>query len=145
MADECIAPVALERLAPLLADGQNLHRLAVTGEPVSRLARKLGDGGVEAAAKPAFRGHHHKQVDLVAARARKETRRPGRTRGRLRQPRHDGGEAFGIGPRRLGRVLGAAQLGGGDHLHRLGDLAGRFDRRDPVLEGLQTGHARVSL
>ena len=33
---------------------------------------------------------------------------------------------------KLRRAQDAAQFGRGDHLHRLCDLAGRFDRRDPV-------------
>ena len=40
------------------------------------------------------------------------------------------------GERGLGGHLRPAQLGRGDHLHRLGDLLGRLDRGDPVLEVL---------
>ena len=38
--------------------------------------------------------------------------------------------------RGLGRILCTAKLGCRDHLHGLGDLLGRFDRGDPVLEVL---------
>ena len=39
-------------------------------------------------------------------------------------------EALGVGTQRNGSLLGAAHFGGGDHLHRLGDLGGVLDRLD---------------
>ena len=46
-------------------------------------------------------------------------------------------EAQGVGTRRDRRFLRTAQLGGGDHLHRLGDLLRRLHRADADLEGFQ--------
>src|SRR5690606_20749580 len=37
-------------------------------------------------------------------------------------------------------LLGAAQLAGCHHLHRLRDLLGRFDRVDPNAQGLEARH-----
>src|SRR6185369_5658016 len=49
-------------------------------------------------------------------------------------------EPFGIRPAGFGGHLRTAQLGGGDHLHRLGDLLGRLHRGDADLEGFEAGH-----
>ena len=45
-----------------------------------------------------------------------------------------------IGARRLGRRLGAPELGRRDHLHGLGDLLRRLDGGDAVSQVLQRGH-----
>ena len=46
-------------------------------------------------------------------------------------------------PRRLRRVLSAAQLGRGDHLHRLGDLPRRLYRGDAVAHVFEARHRRL--
>jgi len=50
------------------------------------------------------------------------------------------GELGGIGARALRRLLRAAQLRGRDHLHRLGDLLGGADGRDPFAQRLEARH-----
>jgi hypothetical protein len=50
------------------------------------------------------------------------------------------GDLGGIGPRRLRPALGAAQLGGGHHLHRLRDLLGVLHRPDAPAENAQGAH-----
>ena len=52
------------------------------------------------------------------------------------QRRQHPAHAFGIGTRRFRRFLGPPQLRRRHHLHGLGDLLGRLDRGDPVLEVL---------
>ena len=49
--------------------------------------------------------------------------------------------ALGIGARGLGRRLRAAQLGGRDHLHGLGDLLRRLGGGDADAHVLEAGHA----
>jgi len=76
------------------------------------------------------------QVDLVLAGARQQRRRAGAA-GAGRQAGHHPLQPLGIGTAVLRRVLRPAQLGGGDHLHRLGDLLRRLHRADADLEGLE--------
>jgi hypothetical protein len=52
MADQVVAPVAPQLLAALLADGEDLDRLALGQQPVGLGPRQLDDGRVEAAARP---------------------------------------------------------------------------------------------
>jgi hypothetical protein len=131
-----VRKLALERRAALLADEVEFDRLALR----LQLAR-LGLGGldevrVEAAAQPLVGVHHHKEIALVRARTGQQAR-GGIARHLAREARHHRGKARGIGPRRLGRSLGTAQLGRRDHLLGLGDLLGRLDRVDPALEFLE--------
>ena len=60
-----------------------------------------------------------------------------RRRGEVREHR---GHALGVGPRGLGRLLRAAQLGRGDHLHRLRDLLRGLHGGDADLEVLEARH-----
>jgi hypothetical protein len=60
---------------------------------------------------------------------------------RRRQRRQHPLHALGIGARRLGLLLRAAQLRGRDHLHRRGDLLRRFDAVDAVAQAFRLGIA----
>jgi len=57
-----------------------------------------------------------------------------------RQRRQDLVHGVGIGPCRHGLVLRAPQLGGGHHLHCLGDLLRRLDASDPEAKAFEAGH-----
>src|SRR5690606_30050446 len=52
----------------------------------------------------------------------------------------DRGHLLRIGPGALGLVLGALQLGRGDHLHGLRDLLRGFHASDPIAHFLEAGH-----
>jgi len=73
-------------------------------------------------------------VHLVPARAGEERRRIGPPLVSGGQRCENAAHPLGIGARGNRRILGAAKLGRGHELHRLGDLLGRLDRGDPVLE-----------
>ena len=136
---------ALQDRAALLADQVETHVLALRDQFVRLEARGADDVGVERTRQTTLRRRDHQQMLLVATGAREQfgaARADGDLR---RQARHHGIQPLGIGPAGLSRHLRATQLGGGDHLHRLGDLLGRFDRGDPVLECLEAGHLFQSL
>src|SRR6056297_2083478 len=143
MADERLAPVAAKLFAALLADGEDLHRLALGRELVRPDARDLHDRRVESAAKAALGGHHHEKMRLVVPGAREKLRRAFRPADRLSEAGDHRIEPLRVGTRRLGGLLRAAQFRRGDHLHRLGDLPGRLDRVDPVLEVLEAWHVAL--
>ncbi len=127
---------APELVVALLADAENLDRLALLRERVGAIARQAHDRSVESAAKPALAGADHEQVRLARAAAGKQRRRLRA----LRDPAGEIGEHqldfLGVGTRRLDRALRAAQLRHGDHLHGLGDLLRRLDGGDPVSQVL---------
>ena len=126
---------------PLRPTRQDLDRLACRKQPVGFVAGQPRNAGVEAAGKAALAGRHDQKVHLVAAGAAEQRRR-------VRAALIGGAErastrvhALGIGPRGDRGVLRPAQLRRRHQLHRLGDLLGRFDRGDPVLEVFKRGHA----
>ena len=141
---EILAIIALHRVPALLADGDDLDRLAL-GEQVRRLGLgELGDVGVEATAQATFGGHHHQKMHLVLARPGQKPRRVLGVPHRGRELFHHRVEAFGVRPRHFRGLLSAAKLRRGDHLHGLRDLAGLFDRRDPVFQVLEIRHCLIS-
>jgi hypothetical protein len=140
MVHEPVGIVALQLLAALLADGDDLHRLALAFELHDLLARQLDDRGVEAAAQTALGGADQQQMHLVVAGALQQRRRGRAVLGGAGEIRQHAFHLLGIGTRGLGGLLGAAKLRRRDHLHRLGDLPRRLDRVDAVLEVLEARH-----
>jgi hypothetical protein len=123
-------------IVALAANGQDLDRLALRNELGGMVTRQARDGGIEATGQAAFTGGDHQQMHLVSTRAAEQ-------HGGVFLPIIDGAQrrqnlahAFGIGTGSLRCFLGTAELGRRHHLHGLGDLLGRFDRVDPVLEVL---------
>ena len=132
MIDDVAAIKPLQNVVALLADGEDLDRLAVGEKLVGMLAGELGDLRVEAAAQAALGGANDEQMDLVPAGAGEQGRR-------VIAPRHGGGEigehrghALRIGARGDRCFLGAAQFRRRHHLHGLGDLARRLHRGDAI-------------
>ena len=144
MADEIIRKVALEHVAAFLADREDLDRLAFALELERMVLCETRDVTVEAPAEAPFGCQHHQQLHLIAARSGQQFRRAVAFANRRRELCHHGVEPFGIGTRVLGSFLGAAQFCCRDHLHRLGDLAGRLDRLDPVFKVLEIWHCPIS-
>ena len=132
--DDEAAIEPLQDIISLLADSQDLHRLALCHQPVGMLARQPRDRGIEAAAQAAFGGAHDKQMRLVLAVAGEERRRVIAAFHRGREIGQHDRHALRIGTRGNGRFLSAAQFRCRHHLHRLGDLARRFHRRDAISE-----------
>ena len=127
-----IGIVPAQLFAALLAHGQDLHGLAACLQIGDPAAHQTHDRRVEATAQPPLGRQHHQKVGLIGPGARQKTRGTVGIADRGGEAAHDGIHPLGIGATGLRRILRAAQFGGGDHLHRLGDLAGRFDRLDPV-------------
>ena len=144
VADEDAAEVAAQLLAALLADGQDLDGLALGEEAGGVGAREADDRRVEAAAEAALGGRDDQQVGVGAAGAAEQARRRGARGDAGGEVAEDGFHAAGIGPGGLGGLLGAAQLGGRHHLHRLGDLARGLHAGDADLQVLEARHARLS-
>ena len=138
--DDLFAELATQDVVTLFADADDLDRLAGAHQRVGLVAREPGDRRVERAAQAALAGRDDEQVGLVAARPQQQGRGIGIGAEASREARQHLLHALGIGTRRLGRRLGAPQLRGGDHLHRLGDLLRRLDGGDAVSEVLQRGH-----
>ena len=140
MARQQPVQVAAQLLAALLADGEDLDRLALGEKPQDVRPGETDDRGIEAAAEAALGGGDDQQMHLGLAGAAEQPRR-------RRAGRDAGGEVgehrlhpLGVGPRRLGGLLGAAKLGRRHHLHRLGDLARGLHAGDADLEVLQARH-----
>src|SRR5690606_5524846 len=93
----------------------------------------------EAAAQAALGGHDDEQVRLIPAGAHQQLRRVLGIGAPAEIAEH-GVHALRIRAGGGGCLLGAAQLGCGDHLHRLGDLPRRLDRGDAVAEVFETWH-----
>src|SRR3546814_18237419 len=66
--------VATQLVAALLADAENLHRLAGGGQFLDLAAGELDDRRVEGAAQAALGGGDHQQMHLVLAGADQQTR-----------------------------------------------------------------------
>jgi len=69
-------------------------------------------------------------MNLIPAGAGQQRRGAGRTRSSRRDIGNHRVHLLGVGSRRFGSGLRAAQLGSRDHLHRLGDLLRRLGRGD---------------
>src|SRR5208282_5274350 len=67
--DDVRAVIAPELIAPLAPDAEDLHASALLEERADEPARLAHDRGVEAAAKPAVRGHDDDEMDVVLLRA----------------------------------------------------------------------------
>ncbi len=126
--------VAAQDVETLLADADDLDRLALALELADVVARKTRDLAVEAAAKAALGGADDEQMRVVLAGAGHQRRRVAAAADRLGDVGEHRAHALRIGTRGLGGLLRATQLRRGDHLHRLGDLLRRLDRGDPVAE-----------
>ena len=133
---------AVDDRATLAPDEVEQHLLAVQFQ-LARLGEgSLDDVGVERAGQTPVGVGDDQQVHLILAGSCEQRRRAfARTACDL------GGEAgdhrfqpAAIGARGFGGGLRLAQLRGGDHLLRLGDLLGRFDRPDPNFQFLEAGH-----
>jgi hypothetical protein len=137
--DHLVAVQARQLIARLLADGDDLHVLAVGDQAVDPLARGADDIGRETARQTLVRRRHHDQVTLVLTGAGQQPGRIG-ARDAGGQIGDDRGHLARIGPGALGLVLGAFQLGRGDHLHGLRDLLRGFHASDPIAHFLEAGH-----
>ncbi len=137
--DDLLGELALQQVVALLADADDLHRLAGGDQRLRAITRETRDRRVERAAQATFGGEDDEQVHVVLARAGEKRRSAGArdARGDARQHR---AHALGIGTGRLGRRLGAAELRRRDHLHGLGDLLRRLHRGDAVAQVLQRRH-----
>ena len=140
MADEQLGIFALQLLAALLANGQDLHRLAARDQLTDDPACFLDDIGVEAAAQAALGGHHDDKMGVVLARSGEQLRSACAVAHGAGEVGHHGRHALGIGTGRRSGFLRTLQLGGSNHLHRLGDLPRGFHAVDPVFQILEAGH-----
>ena len=110
---------APEEVAALAAHQSKTARLAAFDD---ERAGRLDDVGVEASAESFVAGHdNHHRLAVGAALPRREQRMHGRVNTRRDTEQHPL-HLHGVGPRIHDALLGAAQLGGGNHLHRLRDL-----------------------
>ena len=134
--EDKVAELTAQHVAALLADAQDLDRLAVLLELVDALARGACDGRVEAAAQAPLGGGDDDKPGLFGAGADQHSRRPFMI-GQVGGQRGDHSlHAFGVGPCRLGPFLGAPQPRRRHHAHGPGDFLGRahaVDARAQVL------------
>ena len=130
MLDDLLVEVAAELLVALAADAEDLDLFALADQRQRALAGQTHDRRIEGAGQSALAGAHQQQMHLILAGTGQQRRRTGRTRGRGRDVGDHRVHLFGVGPRRFGGGLRAAQLGGRDHLHGLGDLLRRLGRGD---------------
>ena len=130
MLDDLLLEQAAELLVALAADAEEFHFLALRDQRLGALARQAHDRGVESAGQAALAGADQQQVNLVPAGAGEQRRRTGRACGGAGDIGDHRAHLVGIGARRLGRLLGAAQSRRGDHLHGLGDLLRRLGGGD---------------
>ena len=138
MAHKMAFVLTLQLFTTLFADRQDFHRLASLQQCINTGLGQLDDVGVETATKATFGRHHHQKVGLIRSGACQQFRpvfanRTGKTG-------HDGVELFRVGTRGARCFFRTAEFGSGDHLHRLCDLPGRFDRVDPCFQVLEVGH-----
>src|SRR6185295_13413621 len=61
----------------------------------------------------------------------------------VRDVRGDGADLLAVGTRMAHALLRLAHLGGGDHLHRLGDLPGVLHTPDLHADFLGAGHQKL--
>ncbi len=132
-----LPPQLLEALA---ADAEELDLLALGDQRAGALAGKPHDRRVERPAQPALGRAHDQQVHLLASGAGEQFWRPFEADDAARDIAEHLVHVLGVGPRRLGRGLGAAQLRCRHHLHGLGDLLRRLGGGDAVAQVFQAGH-----
>src|SRR6185312_740183 len=133
--------VAAECVAPLAADGEDLHRLAGALQLADGAPRLTQDRSIEAAGKAAIGGRHQQQMRRVVSGAGEQLRRIGLAAQIGRERGQHALHARRIGPGRLGLLLRTAQARGRHHLHRRGDLLRRADGADAKPQFLERGHA----
>ena len=109
---------------------KNLDLFALVDQRQRALAGQAHDRGVEGAGQAALAGADQQQMHLILAGAGQQRRRAGRTRRRGGDVGDHRVHLLGVGPRRFGGGLRAAQLGRRDHLHGLGDLLRRLGGGD---------------
>jgi hypothetical protein len=132
--------IAAEAVAPFTPDRQNHDPFARCFEFAHAAPRLAQDRGVEAAGEASVGGRDDDQVGRVLTGADKQRRRAGQACHADRERGQDPLHTLGVGPRRFGLLLSAAQPRGSDHLHRRGDLLGRPDAADAHPQVLQAGH-----
>ena len=130
MLDDLLVEGAAQLLVALAADAEELDFFALVDQRQRALAGQTHDRGVEGAGQAALAGADQQQMHLILAGAGQQRRRAGRTRGSGGDVGDHRVHLFGVGPRRFGGGLRAAQLGGRDHLHGLGDLLRRLGGGD---------------
>ena len=136
---EPIAIEALQLIPRLLAQGDDLHILALGDEGGDPLPGHADDGGVETTRQTAVRGGDDDQLFHVLAGADEKLGCPIARHAR-RQIGNHRSHALGIGASVLRSLLGPPQLGGGDHLQRFRDLLRGFHALDPIAHLLEAGH-----
>ena len=126
--------------------GSDQRHLIVVATGDRGLAGAFNTNIVRAARrKAALRRRDDDEVNLILASAREQLGAALADCNLGGQTRHHRFEPLGIGTSGNRRFLRAAQLRGGDHLHRLGDLLRRFDAADPHFKGFQGCHYPVCL
>src|SRR3569623_123654 len=135
-----VAILAIEYGAALATDRVELDRLAFGDQFRGAAPREARDVGVERAGQPLVAGRDDEQVDLVAARAREQLGRLRPDRDLRRQARDHRFDPLRVRTTGLRRLLRTAQFRGGDHLHRLSDLLGGFDRPNSDLQSFKARH-----
>src|SRR6266571_1819878 len=120
---ECAPP---EVVAPLAAQEGQAQVLPPTVAQEAR--RGADDVGVEAPAEPLVRGDHEEHDALVSPVQEEGMGAGIRAGGQV--PQHLQ-HLPGVGPGGEHGLLGAAQLGRGEHLHGVGDLLRALDAADP--------------
>ena len=145
VADQVVAPFPAQLLAALFADRQYFYSLFSGSQSLGPCLGEPHNRRVEATAKSAFGRHDHQKMRLITSRPTQKRRCRFAVTHACRKFRHHRIEPLGIGPRRFCRFVSAPQLGGGDHLHRLGDLPGRCDRVDPRFQVLKVRHLSCPL
>ena len=143
--DDVVTEGAAELVFALFTDGVEFDGLARSLQLFRFFAGEANDVGVECASQTLVRCGNDEQMDVVLAGSGQQFGRL-RADGDLRRDAgHHGFEAFCIGTRRLGCLGCPTQFCRSDHLHRLGDLLGRFDRVDPDFKGLKARHSGFRL
>ena len=132
--------LTLQLVTALAADAENLDRLAFAFECLDVLARATDNIRVERTAEAAVGGRHDHEMYVVFSCADQKGRSPGILLQPARQTRNHCAHFFRVGARGFRRLLRAAQVGRGDHLHRLGDFPDRLHACDPVAVGFEAGH-----
>src|SRR5205807_3115226 len=134
-------PAPLREVAPAPPDGGELDRLVLVALFHLEPLRGPDDVRVEAAADAAVAGEqHYFDTAGIFARLHQRVGRDLRRRARSRERAEQLVQRLGIGPGPHHRVLGTAQLGRGDQLHRLGDLLRVPHRLDAVADGAEGSH-----
>ncbi len=125
--------VAGEELGTLAADGVVFGRGLHLGDEFEEV-------GVERSAEALVCGDEEDAAGLDLALDEEGVLDLGETRGEAREHL---GEELGVGATGESGLLGLLHLGRGDHLHRLGDLAGVFNRLDASANIAGGGHGNV--